>query len=71
MCIGSSMKNINTDVRVFKRFNRITNSSPKGGKTTTIIKYTLEKKNKILRDYNNKIYLALFTLNNVMEPRRI
>ena len=65
------MKNINTDVRVFKRFKRIINSSPKSGKTTTIIKYTLEKKNKILRDYNNKIYLALFTLNDVMEPRRI
>ena len=65
------MKNINTGVRVFKRFKRIINSSPKSGKTTTIIKYTLEKKNKILRDYNNKIYLALFTLNDVMEPRRI
>ena len=39
MCIGSSMKNINTDVRVFKRFKRIINSSPKSGKTTTTIKY--------------------------------
>lgn len=71
MCIGSSMKNINTDVRVFKRFKRIINSSPKSGKTTTTIKVHIRKKNKILRDYNNKIYLTLFTLNNVMEPRRI
>ena len=40
------MKNINTDVRVFERFKRIINSSPNSGKTTTIIKYTLEKRTK-------------------------